>query len=209
MADDLQGLGTVELFPLLPNWVINPSTNFVIGRYYQTYPGSSMTIEQLTEDVPQVLELGFLLEDKADEYTIIDFFNEHKGRLGRFWLKDPKQSFILKEDANTGSSVLVCEPNRAEDVMRGDERIWIEMGNGDILTRELTSVDYSEVDDATTLSLDTSVDRDLLITPNYLTIAKLLLVRLDYDTLQIKCHSNVVGETSFKFRELPKEYIEV
>lgn len=209
MADSLEGLGTAELFPLVPNWVVTPTTNLVVGRYYQTYPGSSFIIEELTGDVPQVLELGFMLE-KEDEYSLLDFFNDRKGRLERFWVRDPKQSFILKETATLGSTVLKCYPNKAEEVMRGDERIWIEMTDGgDIITRELTDVSYNTGDDATYLQMNTTIDRDLTAdNGNHLIIGKLLLARFGYDTMEISLQSNLIGETNLRFRELVKEYVD-
>ena len=128
--------------------------------------------------------------------------NEKKG--------NDKQHFILKETATLGSSTLKCYPNGAEDIMRGDERIYVEMLDGDILTREITTVEYSEGDDATVVSLNTPVDRDLFAdNGNHIIISRLLLVRFDRDTIEVNLQSNVVGEVSLKFRELPKEYTEV
>jgi len=205
MADSLDGLGSGELFPLMPNWVVRPTTNLVIGRYYQTHPGSSFIIEELTPDVPVIIELGFMLE-KEDENILLDFFHERKGMLQRFWVKDPKTAFVLKEVATLGSSVLKCYPNGAEEIMRGDERIWIEMSDtGDVLTREITAVDYYSPDDEVHVSLNSTVDRDVTPT-NHLLIARLLLVRFAYDTLEIKGQSNLIGESSIRFKELVKEY---
>lgn len=207
MVDSLDGLGSGEMFPLMPNWVMNPTTNLMVGRYYQTHPGSSFIIEELTPDVPMVIELGFMLE-KEDENTLLNFFHERKGMLQRFWIKDPKNAFVLKETATLGSSVLKCEPNSAQDSMRGDERIWIEMVDGDILTREVTSVDYYAPDDEVQVSLNTTVDRDVTLT-NHIIIARLLLARFAFDTLEIKGQSNIIGETNIRFRELVKEYTTV
>lgn len=207
MADSLDGLGSGELFTLIPNWVNKPNTNIIVSRYFQAYPGSSFAMQELTSDVPQEVQLGFLLE-KEEEFNLLDFFNERKGRLQRFWVRDPKQSFVLKETATLGSSVLKCYPNSAEDVMRGDERIWIEMVDGDLLTREVTSIDYYTPDDEVHISLNTVVDRDITPT-NHLVIAKLLLARFAYDTIEVRLESNVVGQTDLKFRELVKEYTDV
>lgn len=210
MADDLDGLGTVEVFPLLPNWVETPAVNFVVGRYYQGYPGSSQIIEELTEDVPIKLQLGYMLDTKSDEYDILEFFDTHFARRDRFWIKDPREAFVLKETANLGSSTLKCYPNKGEDIFKVNHRIYIEMDNGDILTRELQDCTYSDSDDATVLSLNTALDREVLLDRgNSIIIARLLLARFDLDTLEFVIESNAISTTSIRFHELVKEYSEV
>jgi len=210
MADDLDGLGGLNLFPLEPNWERNPASGFKVARYFQSYPGSAQTLEQLTADVPISFTLEFMTPTKEDEYNLLDFYHERLGRLERFWIKYPIQTFVLKEDHNTGASALKCYPNLAENIMRGDERIFIEMHDGDIITKELTEVSYSVGDDATSLALDTSTDRDLTAdNGNHWLIGRLLLARFEQDTMKIAAKSNEVSTVGLKFYELVKEYTEI
>jgi len=210
MADDINGLGGLEIFPFDPNWIRTPNTKFNVSRYFQGYPGSSNIVEELTADVPVDLDLGFLIGDKESESIVIDFFNERKGRLEKFWVKYPEQQFIVKETSNIGSTILKCYPMLGESIMRGDERIYIIMHDGDTIIKEVTNVEYSIADDATILSLNTVLDRDIEAdNGNHFIIAKLLLVRFGTDTLEIIAKSNLVSTASIRFHELVKEYVDI
>lgn len=207
MADSLDGLGGLDIFPFVPNWTQAPDSQYAITRYYYAYPGTANIIEELSSDVPNDVELTFLLEDKEDEYDFIDFFHTHKGRRDKFWVKDPRSLFVVKDDVGLGSSTIKCYNNYAHNVMRGDERIYIDMRTGDLVTRELTSVDYLSVDDSIVLSLDTVLDRDVdKDNTNIYIISKLLLCRFGADTIEVRAESNTVSTAGMRFHELVKEY---
>ena len=205
MADSLEDLGTASMFPMELNWATIPSSTIEYVRRIAEYRGTVQNLEQVLADAPIPFEARFTPFDKEEEYELLDFFNDRRGMNQRFWIKHPRAHFTLKTTATTGSSALTCEPNRAHIQYQGYERIYIAMDDGDVLTRQVTSVVYNAGTDDQTVTINTVLDRDVT-TINQNRIGRLLLVRFDSDTLTQRITNDRVCEIALKFYELVSEY---
>ena len=206
MADSLTAVGSVPFFPLEPNWATLPRSSVRMGRKIHRHEGTIDLIEFITDDAPIVLEMGFTVVEKSEEYDLLDFFYSRLGRHEKFWITWPREQFILNRDHNTSEATLDCELNSANLQYQGYERIEILMNNGDKVVRQITSIaaDETEVE----LSLDTVLDRDIT-TDGYIKISRLLLVRFDIDELSMVAETDYVGDFVIRFYELVNEYGDV
>ena len=208
MADDYQDLGTYERFPLLPNWVSQPESSYIMARWLVNMPGTVDSLTSITDDAPIIFSAKFMLYQKSDEYAFLDFFNDHRGRANKFWIQHPSSCFILTKTANLGGTSINCQPNKAHLNYQGYERVYILMDNGDIITRKAGAVTYDPVDDEVDLELVTALDRDITTT-NYQMVGRMLLCRFEEDNITVESHSSEVSEVECRFRELVKEYSDV
>ena len=111
MADDLDSIGAFEIFPLAINWARRPKLDFALARILLKYTGTASALETFTDDVPEQLAFGVSVLSQADEFDLLDFFMNRKGKHGKFWIKRPSREFTLKENALSGSSaILVSMP---------------------------------------------------------------------------------------------------
>jgi len=208
MADSLLNLGAQPLFTLAPNWATSLNTSFAISRLLTEYPGTAQALDSLTDDAPYMFDAGFLLATKAEEYTLLAFFNARRGMNQRFWMRHPQAAFTLKTAALAGSSSLTCESNASWQPFRGWERLYIRMSTGDTLTRQIATLTHDTVADTAVLTLSSPLDRGVTLT-NHDLIGRLPLVRLADDTLSHKIASDKVSEVDLSFIELVKEYAEL
>lgn len=208
MADNLLGLGSEPIFPLSLNWVTNPRTGMILSRNILQKRGTVQLLGSFTDLVPQNFQASYLLFNKEDEYNFLEFIHNQRGKNKRFWIFHPKQSFILKEIASLGSSVLICYPNRAYSSYQGFERIWIGMENGDLISREIFSVTHDDLVGEMTLSFTDPLDREITLT-NYYGIGRVLLVRFEEDEFSCKIQTDTVSQIDLNFYELVKEYSEI
>lgn len=208
MADSLNGIGAFSLFPLDINWAKRPTVDLALARILLKHIGTSVGLETFTDDVPERITFGVTVTEKSDEYDLIDFFANRKGQYGKFWIKGPSREFTLKEDALSGSVALLVYRNGAYTQYQGYERIWIEMNDGDILTRHIQSITDDDLNDRYSLNLATSIDRDLDV-DGHIIIARLFLVRFTEDKLFLNFKTDVVSEIELTVKELVKEYVSV
>jgi hypothetical protein len=210
MANDFQDIDypNTPIFPLLPNWVTTPGSEIALARTILEYRGSAQRLIPFTEDVPISFDAKFTTYNKQDEYSLIDFYNERRGKNERFWAYHPKVAFELKQDIGSGATALVCIQNYAESQYQGYERIYIVMNDGDILTRHVTNVSYNDIADELTVEIETALDRDV-DEDGYTRIGRLLLSRFDEDELNLNHQSDLVTETDLRFYELVQEYDEI
>jgi len=206
VADSITGTGTTQFFPIEPNWVTRPRSTVLMSRLIAKREGTVDEMNSITPDVPVKLDMGFSVFNKEEEYSIIDFFNDRKGMVERFWVVWPRQQFILNRLHTSGEATLECYGNFADLQYRGYERIEILMNNGDRIIREVTGT-FGDADE-TSLQLDSGLDRD--VGPGYyLRISRLLLVRFGSDLLDLRALTDHVGEIPFTFVELVNEYGDV
>lgn len=210
MADDYQDIGSgIELFPYTPNWQSRPGSTLSIARDVRKYSGTAVEIDQLTTKTPFVSDATFLLDGHERIYEIVDFFVSRLARVGRFWYRHPTAGFTLKEFAGVGGSNLVCYPNLANLLFEGHERIYLRYNaSGDYMSRKVNNVSYDDVDDDISLTLNTILDRDT-DPGDVQEFGRLLLCRLDIDTLTINFEADGIGVVKLRFYELVEEYTEI
>jgi len=206
MADSITAMGSApKYFPLHPNWANPPGSNYGLARDYVSFPGTTQLIGSSTDLAPREFTLSFLVDNKQDEFDLLTFLHEVKGKSYRFWVEHPAIAFILKEDASSGSSSIKCYRNGFEKISQGNERLFIAMKNGDLLVRKMDEANWNSATEELTLVLDSTLDRDLTLTNHWL-IGRYLLCRLGDDKFKMDHVTRDVSKFTFKFTELPDEY---
>jgi hypothetical protein len=210
MANDFEDIDypNIPIFPLLPNWASEPGSEILLARTIHEYRGTAQRLISFTPDVPISFDASFTTYNKEDEYLLIDFYNNRKGKNERFWSYHPKIAFELKQDMGSGATALVCLPNYAEAQYQGYERIYIVMNDGDILTRKVNNVIYDDLQDELSVEIATALDRDI-DEDGYTRIGRFLLSRFDEDELNLNHKTSLTTETDLRFYELVQEYNEI
>ncbi len=205
MADDLQNLGGVQIFPFYINWAMEPSTQIALPRKIIAYPGTAQTMVGYIEETPITWDAQINVFNKEDEYTLLDFFNSVRGRNLRFWIQHPKSAFDLVDPPGAGATTYVCAPNAAEDIWLGQERVYLLLKNGDLITRHITAANYNEATDKLSLEFTTPTDRAITL-DDYWRMGRFLLCRLDEDELEVEHFNDNSSQVKLRFYELVKEY---
>lgn len=203
MSDSLLNLQGFSLLTKTPNWTGNITNKFLFSRRLSGFTATAVKVDEVAPETPVALECSFQCNDKSEEFYLLSFFVQQLARVGRFWIMDPSSSFKLQSNAVSGASGIYCHRNRFDLIYQGYERVYIEMSNGDILTRRISAV----VDGANTTYLNfyNPIDRDIT-TGTCVKIGRLFLGRFDSDVARFKFYSNVVSEITLPFVELVKEY---
>lgn len=206
MADDYKDIGAEPIWPLDLDWKRAPMNLFTVTRYLQSFPGTAQSISELNEETPISFEGLFSIYNKADEFDLLEFIHDQRGRAIRFWIPYKKQMFELFDSPSLGASAINCINNGATLSYNGYERIYILMNNGDVLTRWVTNV--TDDGEKITLALNTILDRDIPL-DGYVEIGRFILGRFDSDKFELQVETNNVFELSQRFYELVKEYSEL
>lgn len=205
MADNLLDIGVESEFPLEIDWSSLPQHKFNITRYLFESRGTASEIEQQNPETPISFEIKVYIGGKETEYAFLDFIHEHVGRTYRFWIRYPKTMFQLTEGLSTGSVILKCEPNNFDLFAVGHERIYIELNDGDTITRHVTNAVYDDVNDEIQLTLATAIDRDIA-PEDVFRIGRYLLMRFDSDDFDLNIMTDDKCDISLKFSELIRDY---
>jgi hypothetical protein len=207
-SDSIEGIGeTSALLLREPNWIQLPQGDFDFTREIQQYSGTTLEIYKLIDESISELTYLYSCMDKNDEYYFTNFFCQRKGRHKRFWLPYWKNPFSLQSDISSGDTILSidnCYYNRLD---YGNERIFIKLKSGVVLTRKVTAVIQDGDSEQIILNSSQPIDRNIKRSEIKF-FSRLLLVRFNQDTMDIKYRSDSVSNITFKFRELPFEHSE-
>ena len=83
MADDIQTLGTYEVFPFLPNFISGIEKAVLPAFNIIEYPGTVPTVVSTIERRPISFTKRITLDSHEDIYTFLDFVGDHKGRRNK------------------------------------------------------------------------------------------------------------------------------
>ena len=208
MANDLIDLGTADLFTLNPNWATIPKTTPQALRRLIGFQGTADTLQSLGNVPALTFDEFFTIYNKTDMKYFLDFINDHKGRWGRFWVRHPKTFFNLKSTAGIGSVIIYVERNEFDWIYQGYERFYFQLANGDIITRQITSVVEDDLNDRIELHFTGGLDRNIYTTTPHI-MGRLLLVRFDNDEFSLSIKNQLIAEVSIRVVELIQEYGEV
>ena len=224
MAIDHTGLAGYEVFPLYANWATSPKSTYDVENIKKllTFPGTAEELIQISDTLPYELQIIVDIYTKEEEQILFDFFDDHRGRWKKFWLKSPISNFIQYNDVFLGQAHIDLDPNDMEQWYTGVERIYLENGQGNSATKHIESVERLPPGspppsyppkplsyDYLRFNLDGSFVDDWLLSDVTKTLGLLRLVRFDHDDLVITYGSDRNLSVTLKLKELVYEYSEV
>jgi hypothetical protein len=209
--DNLQDLASQPLFSFAFDWSTQPKTTSTMLRRWFFYPGTAQKLYSLNPIGAINVNGSLTFFTHAELNLFLDFMRARRGRVERFWIRHPKQTFTLKTTAGTGTLVLVCQRNDFQLPWQGYERVYITMNNGDTITQKITGVYDNILGDQLEITLQHPLDRDVFVdtlftTRNYNSIGRLLLVRFESDEFEIKSITEGISQVDIQVVELIKDY---
>lgn len=208
MADSISSasVGSSPIyFPLMPNWATIPGLNIVMPRDNISFPGTVQLMTATTDRTPIEFDLTFMVDNKQDEYELLDFVYTVKGRAKRFWIEHPVHLFDLVNVVVSGASSIKVSLNDFHKIANDDDRIFIAMKNGDLIVRHITN---SVADDTgITCTINEITDREIGV-DDYWIIGRFLLCRLKEDVFRQTIQSKDITTYTIGFTELPYEMAE-
>lgn len=202
MADDIQDLGTEERLTIRPNWASPNQIELITSRDIVSFPSTIVDIFLFSELHKNKIKFKYLCENKEVEYALIDFYNNRKGRLERFWIQGYKEEFILSQDISNTDTIVNVHDNGFDLIYKGHERLYIELKNGDLITRKITNATKVGTELQLTVA---AITQDIAISEIGV-FGRIYLVRFDKDVLETTFSNSVVAEVEVEFVEVVREY---
>jgi hypothetical protein len=146
----------------------------------------------------------FLNKSKAEEYELLKFIDEKKGRWGSFWMPTWVTQFDLLAPIETTGTLIVVLNRKFSSIFRGYERFFILLSNGDMIVRQITkSTVYNT--EAEVLTYSTLIPQRIL--PSQVVLFGLFMfVRFDTDEFTFNYQTDTVSTVNVSVVELVKEY---
>ena len=205
MADSWADLGSVTTkFLTMPNWAENPLLDLMLTRNILNFPGTGFELYSVSSMIPIIVEYEFLNMSKNDEYSLLSFFARCSGRLRKFWLPIRKAYFNLASTIQPGATSITVTDSSFYDIHGGYERIYLELADGSMISRHVTDVAKGG-NQTVVLTINTAMDRQVM-PANVLCFGRLILCRLDNDSLTLNMITNAASKYSLRFYELVREY---
>ena len=209
MADsllDLTSAGTTEILWLKPNWDIHPRRDWDHNDEVYQYGEGITRIYNISDNLAHIYKATWTQMDKAEEYTILDFFVSRKGKYENFWVPHWKNLYKLYSAGTRWSTQLIVYHGFFADTFQGYERIFFELKDGSHITRHVVSV-INNGDGTETFNLETMLDRDIELT-DVVYFGKIVLNRFDNDELEFKHHTSDFSDCDLmaSFIEVTQEY---
>jgi hypothetical protein len=197
---DLVSSGTTTIFQLLPNWESSPEMEIPFGREVIQYDEAATVFRFLTSDLGWKVSADFFNVSKSVEFSLLDFFLQHKGKLNKFWLPVQFNYFKLKYNIAINSTSLFFNDDSFQFVYQGYERLFMLLKSGDMITRKI-----SENLGGGEYSVESAFDRAIAVSDVVL-FGKIILCRFDQDELSLQYDTTDLSSCSLSFQELAKEY---
>jgi hypothetical protein len=203
MADELYNLESISIFPFTHNWVNNIGIEYQMNRDTTQFFGTGTDILIYSSLHNLFFSIDLTLKTKEDIYNLLDFFNTKKGQLQKFWVYGSRNEFELAIDKPAMSNDLYIYDNGFDLNFYGNERIYLQLKNGDILTRLVTNV--SKV--SNTLKLEVSTIVREIEKEDILQFGRIYLCRFAKDVLNLNYKTENICSTQLDFVEVIKEYV--
>lgn len=200
MSNSLLDLGTDPVFTAVPNWQTSPSAGFDTGREVIQYNQAFASIRSLALNNFRTIQYSYFNRTKAEEYYLLNFFYTQRGRLKRFWLPVNYQEFSISSAITSGDNHFHITDNNFSLVLKGYERLYIVLKNGDQISRKIVSATGT-----TQININGTFDRNIALA-DIRFAGLILLVRFDQDEIELKHTTDNLSECSIAFKELPNEY---
>jgi len=188
-----------------PNWSRIPDVNFNFSREDTIYPGTVRTLSQINIPV-RSFKYGYTNLNKTDEYDILSFFIDRKGRQKNFWLPIWKNTYVCISDILIGTLQILIKESNARYNYNQYEYVFIETIYNEFFYYQINSIEY--VNSTTEkINLNNTIIQTVNI-ENIKYCGKLLLVRFDTDDLEFTYPTSRTNELTLPFIELVNEYYE-
>ena len=177
-----------------------PKTQFDYSIDVQGFRGTANEVFTYTEDKPEKFDFLFTGTSKAKTKQFVQDFIAKKGRFDCFWFVDIGRYLTVVANITSGALSIDIIDNFYN--IQGFERLYIELNNGDKITKKITG--FVQGNGTVALNLDTAIDRDILTT-DICRITFLHLCRFDVDTITMSFISKDVMEVSLSIIQVIKE----
>jgi len=207
MASDIQTLDDLEIFPFYPNYDKGVDVN-ILGGYEVTQFGrySPMDIVEDTADKQLTVLMNLVLTTKQEKYNFLQFMDDHKGQLKKFWLYANVNEFNLKEAIAASASTMLVEDTEYHSYYKVGDRIYFYLKTGDVIVRKVQSVTYDAIGEDITITFTTQMPAYEIGLNDVYEIGRVLCCRFDHDSFEVPNKNTTVATTKVRFLELPKEY---
>lgn len=207
MADSWEDMsGSTDIFTIGADWQTVPTQALEPFRTIIQYPGTGVKIRKITDNVQIKFTIHFGNMSKADEYALLSFFDLHRGRAKSFWLPIPKNYWTLDMDTLIGYPHYLVLKNSDPQWLRGYERMFLLLKNGDYIGREIYNITtVSTPGQPNLMTVVTALDRVVKVMDVEL-FGKLILCRFDQDEIELQHVSTALSDCDLSFQELPLEY---
>lgn len=202
MSDVLNGLGSVPLLRMFPNFATNPKYSFFNSLKIIEFEGTPTDFYEISERKPQVFQCELLLSSKAEEFAFMTFWKSRRGIVERFWMPIFPDLFELKEGFLSADTTVRIEP---VPILFNQERIYIFTKDDSLWTAKISS--YETDDEKTVLNLSVVSGKDIL-PEDINSFGMLLLCRFDKDTVELDYETPEAIKVSIEVKEV-LEYAEV
>ena len=211
MAIDHSELAGYSLFPFEHDWVSDPSTQLPMGdtKTILGFPGTAEELQTLLAFTPFDMSIQVTIETKLEEKTLFDFFDDHKGRWKKFWIKSPSSNFQQYVTSGAGAIIVDIISNNFIDYWTGNERIYMDHGNGNSAIKKIVNVVEFLAPDFNRLTLDSLLVDEWVYNDPAIRRGLCRLVRFDQDNLPMVYKTDMTSTVTLKIKELNYEYPEV
>lgn len=188
----------MDIFNIGFDWSKSPSQGLEPYRGIILYPGSGIYIRDISDEIQIKFTAQLTNLSKAIEFSILSYFQNHKGRLNSFWVAAPKMYYTATADIGASDTTIQIK-DTSPIWLRGYERMIIIDIFGNMYKSKITGIT------STTMTIVTALGSSIAM-KNISLFGKLIYCRLDTDELKFKYTSPGVSECELNFIELPKEY---
>lgn len=194
MANDLKDLGSnTSLFDFVPDWVSSIDFNLDVIRHYVRFPGGYPYMRQKSEFTPAQWSAEYVMTNKADENEFLLYLSERQGNVQRFWAVYPRTIFHMKSDWE--STDISCESNDFHFLHKGQERVFLVLNNGDLITRRVSSAVNDKISNTLTLVVANAPDAGTVTPADVAIFGRLYLAR--FNMVSFACKARTDSNSSF------------
>lgn len=205
MADELYDLNSIEIVDFMVNWKDNLSVKYNLQRTITNFASTGSDVLLFSNLHIHEMSFSLILETKESIYNLLETFRNKQGMLNKFWAYGQKDEFQLAIDKETGvSEYLYIEDNGLNLNYYGNERFYIKLNSGDILTRRIKAIEeYS----GNTLKLTVMPIIREIKKEDICEFGRIFLCRFAKDVLELNYISENIAETKIELVEVLKEYV--
>lgn len=196
---------TNTIFTIKPDWISDPDRSIIPDRDLYTNASGTVQIDTLDVGIVRSMSYQYSCLNKEQQSDLEEFFFQRKGRYDRFWMPIWGNLFRLENPITAYDlSIIIQDCGLSESVVNGQDRLYIELHDGSIITRKISSV--IDLGNGTErINLVTYMDQDI-VASDIAQFTRLLLCRFNQDELSFQYENTDIAITNLNMIELTQEY---